>query len=54
MTYANKDVYEGEWVDKKKQGRGIMTYYNGDVYDGEWNNKKKKKEQPKIYNDTII
>ena len=52
MTYANGDVYDGEWEDGKmtyadgvvyngewKDGKkhvGKMTYANGDVYDGEW------------------
>ena len=29
MTYANGDVYDGEWVDDKKQGKGRMTFKNG-------------------------
>ena len=36
MTYANGDVYEGEWNDDVKSGNGIMKYANGDVYEGEW------------------
>ena len=31
-----KAVYEGEYVDGVKSGRGKMTYPNGDVYDGFW------------------
>lgn len=36
MTYANGDVYEGDWVNNFKNGKGKMTYVNGDVYEGDW------------------
>ena len=36
MTYANKDVYDGEWKNDRKEGRGTMNYHNGDVYEGEF------------------
>ena len=45
MTYNNKDVYDGEWNDDKKQGKGTMTYKNKDVYEGEWNDDKKHGEE---------
>ena len=29
-------IYEGDFVEDKYHGRGIMTYANGDKYEGEW------------------
>jgi hypothetical protein len=36
MTYANGDVYVGEFINNKRQGIGKMTYKNGAVYEGNW------------------
>ena len=30
--------YDGEFVDGKREGRGVLTYSNGDNYNGEWMN----------------
>jgi hypothetical protein len=34
-------VYEGEWKDNKRNGRGKLIFSNGGVYDGEWLNDKR-------------
>lgn len=34
--YADGDVYDGEWVDGKREGIGTYTEPEGDVYIGEW------------------
>ena len=36
MTYANGDVYVGDWMDWEREGYGIITYANGDIYNGYW------------------
>lgn len=39
MTYGDKSVYTGSWVDDKRNGEGKMTVKakEGDfVYSGEW------------------
>ena len=36
-----KDVYEGEFVDGKRHGKGEIKYVNGDIYDGTSTNDKK-------------
>ena len=36
MTYANHDVYDGDWKDDEPHGQGVMKYHNGDVYKGEF------------------
>lgn len=36
MTYANGNVYDGDWNNDIKEGDGKMTYVNGDVYEGSW------------------
>eukprot|EP01137_Pigoraptor_chileana_P031173 Opistho-2@18611 len=30
--------YDGEWVNNRKEGCGIMRYKSGNMYDGEWRN----------------
>ena len=34
-------VYEGEFKDYKRSGKGIMIYTNGDVFEGNWANNKR-------------
>ena len=38
MIYKNNDIYVGSFVDKKRDGYGIMEYNTGDIYDGFWSN----------------
>ena len=35
-TYANGDVYVGEYRNGRKNGKGIYEWVNGNVYDGDW------------------
>ena len=37
----NNENYEGNWLNDKREGKGIMKYNNGDIYDGDWENDKK-------------
>jgi hypothetical protein len=44
-TYANGDVYEGDWKNDVREGKGVFTCSKdgpsaGHVYDGEWKNGK--------------
>ncbi|KNC48087.1 CMRP Flagellar component [Thecamonas trahens ATCC 50062] len=34
--YTNGSVYEGEWKDDKRDGRGKLVSASGEVYEGEW------------------
>lgn len=34
--FANGDVYEGEYLDDVRHGKGKLTLANGIVYDGAW------------------
>ncbi len=34
-TYANGDVYKGDWMDNLRHGSGWYTYKEG-YYSGEW------------------
>ena len=36
--YNNEDIYEGNFINDLKEGKGIMKYNNGDIYDGNWKN----------------
>ncbi len=36
IKYANGDVYMGNIVKGKKQGRGSYYYRNGEIYEGDW------------------
>jgi hypothetical protein len=40
MTYANGDVYEGDYKDGIRHGKGKYTYANGDVYEGDFEDQK--------------
>ena len=35
-TYANGQIYEGNYVNGIKEGKGKLTYPNGFVYDGDF------------------
>ena len=41
MYYYNGDVYEGEWHQDKRSGRGKYTFSSGQYYEGQWKNDKK-------------
>ncbi len=34
-------MYEGNWEDDKRHGKGKRIYGNGDIYDGNWEKSKK-------------
>jgi len=36
----NRESYEGEWLDGKRSGKGILYYRSGDRYEGEWKDDK--------------
>ena len=36
--YLQSRRYQGEFVDGRREGRGVLIYANGDTYDGEWIN----------------
>ena len=36
MIYTNGSVYDGQWKEGEKHGKGKMEYDDGDIYDGEW------------------
>lgn len=38
---VNGDVYEGNWENGQRSGRGTMTYANGEVWVGIWQNGRK-------------
>jgi hypothetical protein len=41
MKFLNGDVYDGEWFDNKRRGRGTLKYSDGTVYDGDWRDNEK-------------
>jgi len=38
MIYISGDIYEGEWLNDKKEGNGKYWYKNGNIYTGDWKN----------------
>ena len=48
--YENGDKYLGDFVNGKKEGKGIMTYGNGDRYEGEFSNDVKEGYGRMLYN----
>ncbi len=41
MQFSNGDVYEGEWVNDEKDGKGVYKYANQDYYEGYFNKGKR-------------
>ncbi|KEP61083.1 UNVERIFIED_CONTAM: MORN repeat-containing protein [Hammondia hammondi] len=41
VQYTNGDSFEGEFVNGRKEGRGVYTYRNGDKFQGEYKNNKR-------------
>jgi hypothetical protein len=41
ITFANGDIYVGEWRDNKRNGQGTYTFANGDKYVGEYKDDKR-------------
>ena len=39
MHYNNGSRYKGDWINDKREGKGII-YYNGDRYKDDWINDK--------------
>ncbi len=39
LTNGRGEMYRGDWVNGKKEGKGVMTYV-GSSYDGQWKNDK--------------
>ena len=36
MRYNNGDIYEGDWKNNWRNGKGKMTYEDGEIYEGAW------------------
>jgi hypothetical protein len=42
MIYNNGDIYEGYWLNDKKNGKGIINYHNNEIYEGDFVDDKKE------------
>jgi hypothetical protein len=51
MVYPGDGVYEGEYVDGKKAGKGKYWYVNGTMYEGAWRDDVKHGHGKEIYAD---
>lgn len=49
--YTNGNVYQGEWVDGRKNGQGTQTWANGEKYVGGWSNNREHGEGSKAWPD---
>jgi hypothetical protein len=38
IKFKNGDLYSGQLIDGKREGRGVCVFSNGDRWDGTWNN----------------
>ena len=47
----NQGRYEGDWVDSKRHGKGVMTYLSGGSYEGDWRNDKRNGQGVYTYYD---
>ena len=36
VTYANGDIYDGQFLNDKRHGKGIYHYANGERYEGDY------------------
>ena len=55
MTYANGDVYEGDFMNNKFHGKGKFTYENGVVYEGDFlDDEFQENENFIIYSESVI
>lgn len=41
LVCADGNMYEGEWKDDCKEGKGVFVSTNGDKYEGDWVNNEK-------------
>ena len=35
MQYPKNEIYEGNWSNDKREGKGVYQWSNGDIYEGE-------------------
>jgi hypothetical protein len=35
-VHADGDIYEGQWVNDKAEGKGTYSHANGAYYEGDW------------------
>ena len=50
-TYQNQDIYEGDFIDGHREGRGIYRYFEkADKYEGQWSNNFRHGIGKMIYN----
>lgn len=40
ITLESGAIYEGEWIDGKKDGYGTQQWIDGTIYEGFWENDK--------------
>lgn len=36
IKYPDGRIYQGEFLNDMKHGKGVYTWPNGKIYDGEW------------------
>ena len=54
FEYQNGDLYDGQWLDGERHGRGTMTYAeDGSTYDGDWRHGKEHGRGRKEFLDGI-
>ena len=49
MHYADGSVYEGEWYNNQRCGKGILSLANGNRYEGMWERDMKNGEGKYLY-----
>lgn len=51
LVYPGDGVYEGEYIDGRKEGKGKFWYVDGTVYEGQWRNNEKHGKGKETYSD---
>ena len=54
MYYYNGDLYEGDWINDKREGQGTYVWKNGSKYIGSWKDDKKNGEGTLVWNGRMM
>ena len=54
MIYTDEAVYEGEWQNDNRQGKGRMIYTDEGIFEGEWQNDEPQGRGKMIYADGSV
>jgi hypothetical protein len=54
VTFSDGAIYEGEWRNGRKEGKGKMIFSKGGVYEGDWRKDQREGKGKRIYADGTV